>query len=227
MRVGIVGYGRFGKLLHELLKDSYDVVTFDKGDDLKPLESCQAIFICVPIREFEDTIQQLAKLNLNAVMIDTCSVKLHPVECMIKYLSNDTPIIATHPLFGPDSYFQEHTNRMMMHPVQNADEQYAHWNEFFTSLNIEIIELTPDEHDRYAARSQGITHLLGRTLQKVGIEPTPIDTLGFERLLGIMNQTCNDSWDLFYDLQHYNPYTKPLIGEIEDSLKSLGHIPKL
>ena len=43
---------------------------------------------------------------------------------------------------------------------------------------------------------------------------TEINTLGFNDLLGVIEQTCNDSWDLFRDLQKYNPYT----GEMIDGL---------
>lgn len=222
MPVGILGYGRFGQLLHTILKEHVNVITVDKNDDINTLSACETIFICVPIRAFEDTIKHLATLNLNATIIDTCSVKTYPVECMKKHLPENTPIIATHPLFGPDSYFEkEADNRIMMHPIQNTPEPYLYWKTFFESLKIDIIEITPDEHDQYAARSQGLTHLLGRCLENMEIKPTPIDTLGFERLLGIMNQTCHDSWELFYDLQHFNPYTKPLVSEIETSLEKL------
>jgi prephenate dehydrogenase len=221
MTVGIVGYGRFGKLLHDILKDDFDILTFDKDDSLEPLQQCDTIFLCVPIRAIKQTLASIATIKLKAVIIDTCSVKIYPVQCMQQQLPHDTPIIATHPLFGPDSYYKDSNNRIMMHPVQHADQHYEFWKDYFSHKQIRIIELTPDEHDRFAARSQGITHLLGRTLQHMGIKSTPIDTLGFERLLGIMNQTCNDSWDLFHDLQEFNPYTKTLVTEIEQSLKSL------
>ena len=102
-----------------------------------------------------------------------------------------------------------------------ADKSYQYWHTYFENKDITIVALTPDEHDRLAARSQGITHLLGRTLQKMGVTETPIDTLGFERLLGIMNQTCNDSWDLFQDLETYNPYSEPLLNEILTTMKDV------
>lgn len=221
MTVGIIGYGRFGKLLHAILKEDFNVLTFDQGDALTPLLQCDAIFLCVPIRSIKDTLDQLADLKLKAVIIDTCSVKVYPVRCMQTQLPQDTPIIATHPLFGPDSYYKDTDNRMMMHEVQHAAQAYLFWKDYFTAKKIRVIELSPDEHDRLAAHSQGITHLLGRTLQKMGIKSTPIDTLGFERLLSIMNQTCNDSWELFHDLQQFNPYTKTLITEIEKSLAAI------
>ncbi len=221
LKVGIIGYGRFGRLLHALLKDDFEMHIFDRNNLLIPVTECDAVFLCVPIRHLRTVLNTLAELHPKATIIDTCSVKLYPVTCMQEILPKDTAIIATHPLFGPDSYYTDTNNRMMMHPVQHADEPYLFWKNYFKNKGISIIEITPDEHDRYSARSQGLTHLLGRTLQHMRISSTPIDTLGFERLLSIMNQTCNDSWDLFYDLQHFNPYTKSLIDEIEASLISL------
>ena len=219
MTVGIVGFGRFGRLLKTILENDHQVLTFDIDDNLASLGDCEHVFLCVPIRALETTSLAIAPhLAPNTTVIDTCSVKLYPIECMQRHLPESVSIIGTHPLFGPDSYGEEHTNRMMMHPIRHATQAYNYWLQFFSDRGIEIIEITPDEHDQFAARSQGITHLLGRVLQDMDIKSTPIDTLGFERLLGIMNQTCNDSWELFDDLQRYNPYTQPLVEEITSGL---------
>ena len=71
-----------------------------------------------------------------------------------------------------------------------------------------------DEHDRIAASSQGITHFIGRVLDESGVRSTDINTLGFNELLGVIEQTCNDSWDLFSDLQKFNPYTNEMIDNL-------------
>lgn len=226
--VGIVGFGRFGNLLKSILDSDHQVLTFDQGDSYERLADCEYVFLCVPIRALEPVLAQIAPhLGAKTTVIDTCSVKCYPVACMQQALPTSTPIIATHPLFGPDSYGEEYANRIMMHAVRDAAAGYAYWQGYFNDKGIETIELTPDEHDRFAARSQGITHLLGRVLQTMQIKPTPIDTLGFERLLGIMNQTCNDSWELFNDLQHYNPYTQSLVDEITTGLAQVTehHLP--
>ena len=209
MQIAIIGFGRFGRLLHDILKHDHDITTFDKHDALDKLDTFETIFLTVPIRAFKATVQQIApQLKSGATVIDTCSVKLYPVECMQTELGKDITIIATHPLFGPDSYYHSQHNNMMMHFVRGDDKKYHGWLQYFSSNHITITEITPDEHDRYAAYSQGVTHLIGRTLQQAHITPTPIDTLGFTQLLTIMNQTCNDSMELFTDLQTYNPYTK-------------------
>ena len=79
--------------------------------------------------------------------------------------------------------------------------------------------MTPDAHDKDAAMSQGITHFIGRFLCESGISSTKINTLGFNELLGVIEQTCNDSWDLFKDLQNYNPYTIGMIEKLEEGIK--------
>jgi len=40
-------------------------------------------------------------------------------------------------------------------------------------------------------------------------------------LLGVIEQTCNDSWDLFKDLQKYNPYTNEMIDKLVREIKNL------
>ena len=81
--------------------------------------------------------------------------------------------------------------------------------------------MSPDAHDRLAARSQGITHFLGRMLKEFGIKKTQIDTQGFKDLLDLVEQTCNDTWDLYTDLQLFNPYTLGTISELRKSTESL------
>ena len=48
-----------------------------------------------------------------------------------------------------------------------------------------------------------------------------MNTMGFNELLGVIEQTCNDSWDLFRDLQKYNPYTNEMIDNLIDEISKL------
>jgi prephenate dehydrogenase len=72
--------------------------------------------------------------------------------------------------------------------------------------------MSPEEHDEVAAFTQGLTHLVGRVLKEMNLEQHPMATKGFSNLFEIMNQTCNDPWQLFLDLQRYNRFT-PLMRE--------------
>lgn len=227
-QVGIIGLGRFGRFWAQFLSRDFDVVGTSRRDipDLPaavkqvPLEeigTVDTVFLCVSISSLESVLPRLTpQLRAGQTVIDTCSVKTYPVEQMIRFLPESVHIIASHPMFGPDSA-EERADRLpiITHPVRIPDSDYTSWRERFYSLGLRVIELTPEEHDLEAAYTQGITHYIGRILAEMDLRPSPIATLGYKRLLQVMEQTCNDPVQLFRDLQRYNPYTR----EMRDTLQ--------
>ena len=102
-QVGLIGYGRMGKVLAQLLLNTpissqeieifvYDVTPGQSQphlhfSDLATVLKQKTIFIAVPIREFAAVIETAAPLiSVDATVIDVCSVKKFPVEIMEKYL---------------------------------------------------------------------------------------------------------------------------------------------
>ena len=74
-----------------------------------------------------------------------------------------------------------------------------------------------------AAKTQGVTHFLVRMPKEYGIRKTTIDTQGFRDLLDLVDQTCNDTWELYTDLQLYNPYTDDMINKLKQATASLDN----
>ena len=228
--VGIIGFGRFGRVLGQILSDDFEVKVYDKHHqeamhgvevtDLNTVLEQTSIFITVPIRDFKDLILSIApKISKEVTILDVCSVKVYPTTVMIEGLPEHVGIISTHPLFGPDSITQPNGLSIMMNPTRDIHNQYPFWKKYFESKALKVVELTPEEHDRIAAKTQGVTHFIGRVLKEGGIQSTEIDTLGFRDLLGVIDQTCHDSWELFTDLQNYNPYTMHMIKELESAIQ--------
>jgi prephenate dehydrogenase len=87
---------------------------------------------------------------------------------------------------------------------------------------MEVLLMTPDEHDQAAAYTQGVTHFLGRVLEDMGLEDHPIATRGYQRLLDLVQQTCNDPFQLFLDMQHFNPYTPAMRADLKRSLERIS-----
>jgi prephenate dehydrogenase len=230
-KVSIIGFGRFGNLLYELLQKGFEIDVFDIDSNnetesvhfvsLEDVLKNDTIFLAVPIRDFEELMKDLStKIQGNKTVIDVCSVKVHPKNMMVKHLSNEVDIIATHPLFGPDS-FQERGSVMMMEKVRDQHDRYDFWKSYFQSQNIIIEEITADQHDMMAAKSQGLTHLIGRVIDDFGTQKTNIDTVGYQALHKLVSQTCNDSWELFEDIQKFNPYTESMITDLNQSFKRI------
>ena len=157
----------------------------------------------------------------NTTIIDVCSVKVYPVDIMEKHLPDHVGIIASHPHFGPDSYSPFRELKATLCIVRDVYKRKNDIKEIFESQSIRTIEMTPDEHDRIAASSQGVTHFIGRVLNESGVRSTNMNTMGFNELLGVIEQTCNDSWDLFKDLQRYNPYTNDMIDNLVETIEKI------
>lgn len=230
--VGIIGFGRFGRILGQILSDDFEVNAFDPspqnkqfGVELVDRDAVlkeKTLFIAVPIRSFKNLILDIApRLSEGTTVIDVCSVKVYPVTVMTEALPGHVGIIATHPLFGPDSIARPNGLTMMMNPARDVHGKFSFWKHYFESKAIKVVEMTPEGHDRAAAKTQGITHFIGRVLKEAGVGETEIDTLGFKDLLEVIDQTCHDSWDLFTDLQNYNPYTTSMIETLESAIRNV------
>lgn len=228
-KISIIGFGRFGKTLYRLLKDDFQIQLFDNrpsafknvilnartkvSKDLKSVYNSDVVFYAVPISSFAEVIRSHFRyFRDNQLLIDVLSVKIHPQNVFKKQLfQSKTQAILTHPMFGPDSSIDGFDDlSIMMNKFQASDENYLYWKEYFTKKGLLVVELTAEQHDRMAANSQGVTHFIGRILEDFNFEQTSIDTLGAKKLQEVRTQTCNDTWELFSDLQSYNPYTNKM-----------------
>ena len=217
-KIAIIGQGRFGKVLFNLLKDDFLVSVFDSKSsktekDLNKIYENEVIFFAVPISSFEQVIKLHKKhFRENNLLIDVLSVKMHPKKVFEKHLKGlKAQALLTHPMFGPDSSKNGFGNLpIIMDKFKSNEENFNFWKNFFIKKGLKIIEMSAKKHDQMAANSQGVTHFIGRLLEKFGLTHTEIDSLGSKKLQEVMEQTCNDTWQLFSDLQNFNPYTKSM-----------------
>ena len=236
--VTIVGFGRFGQVWADILSKDFKVQIVEPHQELQELakskklavvETADAlksdtIFFCVPISVFEETIQHYVELlptvQKKPTFADVLSVKLHAMNVLNKHLPKEYPAMLTHPMFGPDSVRVKglQDQRLVIDQFRMHDDEYKFWKEYFVSKGLAVVEMSADEHDKMAAQSQGLTHFVGRVLGEFGFESTKIDTLGARMLHDIQQQVCNDSWQLFEDLQSYNPHTRVVRVRLANSL---------
>jgi prephenate dehydratase len=159
-------------------------------------------------------------------LIDVLSVKVHPREVFTRHLPSGYQALLTHPLFGPDSVAASgiEGQSIVIDGYRMPPDALDAWSGYFASKGLVVVRMPADEHDRLAAESQGVTHFVGRTLERFGFAPTPIDTLGTRRLQDVTSQVSNDTWQLFVDLQTLNPHTKAMrlrLSEAQDSVFDL------
>ncbi len=232
MEIGVYGLGRFGSFwARSLAEAGAHVIAFSRSEHQLPpgveraeedeVLNAEHLFFAVAISSFEDVLKRVgSRIGKNTAVYDTCSVKIYPRKWMKENISEDNAIVATHPMFGPDSG----ANGLEGLPIAICPvrgECPAEMEALFLSMGLRVLRMSADEHDREAAYSQGVTHFVGRTLSEMKMEPTPIATQGYKSLMTIMEQTCNDPIQLFYDLQRYNPYAKEMRLSLQVALEKV------
>ncbi len=223
MTVGVFGLGRFGSFWSSLLARRFAVLAYDVDPDRKAPEgvtkasldeicACPALFLCVTIRAVPEVLAQIAPLlGPDTMVADTCSVKVLPARWMLDLLPPATPLLATHPMFGPESAKDGLDGlAIMMDPLRLDTERERFWEESFAAFSLTPVRMDCDRHDREAAYSQALTHFVGRSLHSVGLPETPIATRWYRKLHGVARQCVRDSLELFEDMQRYNPYARDM-----------------
>lgn len=223
MKIGVYGLGRFGSFFASMLaKGGAEVIACSRSPHEAPegvrlaaedeVLHADYLFFAVAISSFESVLRKVSDaIGNDTVVLDTCSVKTYPAKWMREILPQETYKIATHPMFGPDSgKYGVNGLPIVMCPISPVDGRYMEIRRYFAGLGLKILEMSEREHDMEAAYSQGVTHFVGRTLKKMGMQPTEIATQGYKALMQIVDQTCNDPEQLFFDLQRYNPYAKEM-----------------
>lgn len=225
MKIGIIGFGRLGKLAAKHLAQDSNLSAFDikgleseikavgaKALSLAEVASSDIVLPIVPISELKKTLESIKSyIKPGALVIDVCSVKEAPVEWMKEILPDHCEILGTHPMFGPDSAkLTLYGSKIVLCPVRISDDRLRNIDNYLQTHGLHTITCTPTEHDKQIAHSLILTHFVGRGLVEFGAKDLEIDTKGYRRLMKILETVVNDSWQLFEDMNNYNKYAKEM-----------------
>ena len=215
--VGLVGFGRFGKMAHHYLSRDKQVCIYDldpkrlqavpEAVSLEEALACSLVLLCVPISALEQVCKRIAPhLKSGQIVADTCSVKQRPVEWMTRHLPPTVQILGTHPLFGPDSGRNGIDGlKIALCPVRVEPSCYRQICRYLQGLGLILAEATPQEHDRQMAQSQAIFHLIAQALKGLTWDDPSICTPGPEAFYRLVKTVQNDTDRLFFDMEVENP----------------------
>ncbi len=242
--VGIIGNGRFGDMLYKTFdrfgKNDFKVNMFSRSYDhnnakvksknskrfssLDEVCSSDIIIPAVPISVFEKQIIDIKGLvPETSLVVDVCSVSVHPAKVMLKNLKCD--LLSTHPMFGPDSS-KDATDfkdlKFIHHPlkVTNQEKEDAFLS-FWKELGCDMRQLTPEEHDKQAAYTHAYAFLIGKIGIMMEVRRNDISTKGFEGVLYNQEAVENDTSTLFNDMFTYNPFAKEMVSRFIKTVKEI------
>ncbi len=157
-RVVVIGAkGQMGARFARAFRDAGNpVAEFDHPLDLDALPEAVAqatlVLLCVPITAMNAVIEAVAPhLTPATILADVCSVKVLPLTAMLERTT--TPVVGTHPLFGPTTLDAE--LRIAVTPGRDAQAS-DNLSDYFRELGFTPFTTTADEHDRAMAYIQGL-----------------------------------------------------------------------
>ncbi|KAL0282228.1 UNVERIFIED_CONTAM: Arogenate dehydrogenase 1, chloroplastic [Sesamum angustifolium] len=259
LKIGIIGFGPFAQfLVKTMIKQGHSIRANSRSDytdlctqlgvsffrDMNAfLESNNdVILLSTSILSLSQVIKTLPLncLRKPTLFVDVLSVKEYPRDLMLQVLPSDSDVLCTHPMFGPESGRHGWKDLSFMYDkVRITNEATcSSFLQIFSSEGCKMMEMTCEEHDKLAARSQFLTHTIGRVLAEMKVEPSPIDTKGFQKLVEVTiylfssflrynrisllkreymqkESTSRDSFDLFSGLFVHNRFAKQQLREVE------------
>ena len=217
--IGIIGYGKFGKHVAEDLLPKFaphvDVKIYSRGAiggrfvSFDEVAACDMIFLTVPIRSIEPVLLELLNqhtLRREAIIVDVASVKQHTVDLFRRHIGDRCRYLATHPMFGPESFKKRGGNvagfRIVVCDRTIPDGTYIPLKGFLTNCGFNVVEVPAQKHDEHLAGTLFLTHYTGQIVYRAEFNRTIIDTVSFEYLMNAVDSVSNDT-ELFEDVYRY------------------------
>ncbi|MGQ9654135.1 MAG: prephenate dehydrogenase/arogenate dehydrogenase family protein [Thermodesulfobacteriota bacterium] len=230
LEIAVIGGTRgMGKWFAGFLqKQGFTVHALGRGGQTtcqRLIERCQVVVVSVPIGVTCEVIERVGPLvSTGSLMMDLTSLKAEPVECMLRCSVSE--VIGVHPLFGPDVESMKGRN-VVICPARGGN--WIAWlRQLLTGSGAEVVETTPDRHDRIMAMVQGLTHLttvaMGLTVRASGVDLSELRrffTPTFEKKMAMIEKVFGDNQRLYAEIIALNPDTQRLLCLYEEALHGL------
>lgn len=219
------GTGKMGKMFSKSFKKlGYEVLISARGTKLsikEAVSSADVIIISVPIRSTEKTIQEVAKyIKPSALLTDFTSVKVNPCKWMSKA---NCEVIGGHPVFGPLKNING--QNFVLCPIKG--NSYIDWyKETLNDLGLNVLIMTPEEHDKQMSVIQCLNHLsniaFAKTLKELNFNlASNLVSPNFELRLYPVGRMLAQSEEMYADIETENPYSKEAASAYLNTLEKL------
>lgn len=220
MSVAILGFGRFGRALGSLLREAHvQYRALDPGAEVPEevraaglaelVEGASFVVLAVPVPLTRAALQDLRPhLGREQIVFDVGSVKVHPAADLEAELGDAVPWVATHPLFGPVSLaLAERPLRVVVCPSSRHPEAALRVAELYRTIGCEVIEQTPESHDRVMAHTHALTFFVAKGMIDAGAGmDVPFAPPSFQAIARTIETVRSDAGHLFAAIQRENPF---------------------
>ncbi|NMC61040.1 MAG: prephenate dehydrogenase/arogenate dehydrogenase family protein [Candidatus Methanofastidiosa archaeon] len=229
--VGIIGgTGKLGGLFKKIFEEEgFEVLVSSRSTSLSKEElirKSDVIIISVPIESTVGVIREIVPfIGEGKLLMDLTSLKVGPVEEMLK---SKADVLGAHPLFAPSiENLRGQTIILCPERIRNK----ALYQTIFSILEkrgANLIEMSPEKHDKMMAVIQGLTHfsaiVLCHSIKDIDFDikkslecTSPVYRLTLDMAGRILNQRP----ELYADISLLNPKTVDIVFQYIKSAESL------
>ncbi len=236
MKILILGAGKMGTFLTDVLCINHTVALFDTNPDrlrfvfntlrMTDMDEVRAfepemVINCVTLKYTLDAFQFIIPfLPKDCILSDIASVK---TGLRAFYESTGMRYVSTHPMFGPTFATLENLSNQSSIIISESDEEgKAFFHEVYGSLKLRLFEYTFDEHDETIAYSLSIPFASTLVFASV-MKPQEAPGTTFKRHMDIAKGLLSEDDYLLSEIL-FNPNTPKQVENIRAELKLLLEI---
>lgn len=237
--VALLGYGRFGRALGQLIADAGIAHrAYDSGAPVPPevraespaalVRDADFVVLAVPVVRMASALAEVRPhLRPSQIVFDVGSVKVLPAAILERALGDAIPWCGTHPLFGPVSLaLAERPLRVVLCPSPRHAPAADRVRALYESIGCEVIAQTPEGHDRVMAHTHALTFFVAKGMLDAGAGlEVPFAPPSFQAIARTIETVRSDGGHLFAAIAGDNPFAgearKHLVSALADIDRAL------
>jgi prephenate dehydrogenase len=167
----IIGFGHRKPSLEKALK--IGAIDAFETDPAKAVRDSDLVILCTPVGIFADLLKTIGPaLTPGAIVTDVGSTKRSIVRLAQKHLPKGSKFVASHPIAGSEKRGVEFSRAdlfadqlCILTPDKDTDPAALKKIEtFWKSLDMRLLRLSPEDHDKLLADVSHLPHLLAAAL---------------------------------------------------------------
>lgn len=184
------------------------------------------VVLCTPVGVTRETLETVLRADPRGLVFDICSLKSPLVGALRGGVRQGYRVASVHPLFAPDTILL--TGRILLVCDCGNEEAATEARSLFEDTALRIVDVPLDRHDRYMAYVLGLSHAVNiafaSTLAASGLTAHELDGVAsttFAKQSRTTREVTMENAQLYYEIQHSNPHTAPVLEGLAASVKAL------
>ncbi|MDD1772410.1 MAG: bifunctional chorismate mutase/prephenate dehydrogenase [Methanomassiliicoccales archaeon] len=173
-----------------------------------------------------DMLRNIFELKPKGLVFDISSVKSPLVEVLREGAEKGLQVCSIHPMFGPDASFIFARNLVVCNC--GSDMAVKKFMPLLNGTGANVVEMQVEDHDKIIAVVLGMSHAMNmaffEALRNSGFSFEELKTVSsttFEKQMSTSSGVSRESPNLYYEIQHLNPYNRDMLEKLISALQEI------